>query len=621
MDGRNLDERINWGAIPQIAEVKLTCDEFTLTRTIKPTTTSHLLVGPNLKLTKKSEINDYIFKLWNIQSVNQLKDVFFAAQLKATELFDATDAVRLGMLSKLFGFDRLEKGRTAIYNVLSSTAIPTVNEERIFQLEDELAVLVDQTTKASDDFEKAEATVAEINFDKEEYDRVMAAPLDSQRDLLENELNDKRNLRYDLQREFDKVTVLTDAKQTLENQLKGFDAYHQYKEAEDSLLATLHSFDDGGPSAAAVYAAMQELDKRMLPILTEMKDLQKNLDVDANMCPLTGGAACIDFLRMHDPETIKARQDELKKQQEELLRDAQQLKDLLNERTEHELAASKVKAELDALQKNAPQIVDALTDEQLKELEGINDKLSVCEEQNPDKIAGAIKTCDQRISEIERQLAVATEAVTEDDKRHQQELFAKFTEASSKLSVASAKLQQLVDSSAATGKLLNGLRKDAKEAADIQHRADVLRLVRDILSRDQLQRVLLQSTIKRINAEIEVCAKIFSFPFHIRVEDNGSISFSTDDAEGKNVAFLSGGQKYVAAVIVRLAFSRVLRSKFPFVVLDEPSTCLDDNSREMLAELMAAMAHRAKDSGLCLLVPTHDQLIVDVSTKIVNTGD
>lgn len=621
IDGRNLDERINWGAAPAIAKVELDAGDFKVTRTIKPASVSHVLIYRDTKITKKAEVNEFIFNRWNVQTTSQLKDVFFAAQLKATELFDSTDAVRLGMLSKVFGFDRLEKGRTAIYNVLSNTQVPAVNEERIAQLQGELEDLNGKVEVALNDFNIAKQELLSVSFDQEEYDRVIAAPLDSQRSLLEQELQQKRELQAQLKDDYDRVAVLTDTKTKLEDQLRGSTAYKTFKAAEEALTHQIKDLDDGGPSAEAVYAALQELDKRRVPILTEMQELKKNLQFDGATCPLTQGAACIDLLRLHDKETIMRRQKELEAQLQELDSDAEQLKALLDERTQHGLVVAKVTAELEALVKSAPQMIEDLTDQQLKELEKVNEELAGCVESNMSVLQAKLQECNKRIHELEGLLSSETATVTEEQKKYQQDLFAKHTAAVSKLAIASNVLKGAKDAAANLGKMLASMLQDAEEAKDIQHRVSVLRTVRDILSRDQLQRVLLQSTIRRINKEIEVCAKIFSFPFTIRVADTGAISFSTDDADDKNVAFLSGGQKYVAAVIVRLAFSRVLRSTFPFVVLDEPSTCLDDNSREMLAELMAAMAKRSEESGLCLVVPTHDQLIVNVSNKIVNVGE
>lgn len=621
IDGRNLEERINWGAVPSVAKVEFDAGDFRVTRTIKPSSTSHLLVYHDAKITKKSEINDFIFRRWNIQSTSQLKDVFFAAQLKATELFDSTDAVRLGMLSKVFGFDKLEKGRTAIYNVLANTQVPSVNEERIRDIEEEIGSLRERESALASEFENANTALHSIGFDQVEYDRVMSAPLDSQLSLMSAELEQKRALNTKLCEEFEEVNALVTIKQALEKQLRGHDAYKTFKEEESKLISDLQALEDGGPSPEAIYAALQEVAKRRVPLLAKIQELQKSLEFDGSTCPLTGGAACIDFLRMHDPQTIMHKQEELKSMESELAQDEQQLKDLLADRLKNAEDKTKVSAAIDALRKAAPELIEKLTDTQLSELQRVSEDLGKHEQTDPVVLSTQVSACEKRIAELEKLLESADKVVTDLDKKNQQQLFQKFQQASARLSVATASLTQIKQSIKSETDILEGLKKDSEAAKEVQHRVEVLRAVRDIMSRDQLQRILLQSTIRKINKEIETCSGIFSFPFSIRVADTGAVSFSTDDADDKNVAFLSGGQKYVAAVIVRLAFSRVLRSTFPFVVLDEPSTCLDDNSREMLAELMAAMARRAVESGMCLVVPTHDQLIVNVSNKIVNVGE
>ena len=79
---------------------------------------------------------------------------------------------------------------------------------------------------------------------------------------------------------------------------------------------------------------------------------------------------------------------------------------------------------------------------------------------------------------------------------------------------------------------------------------------------------------------------------------------------------MSGGQKYVAAIITRIAFARVLSTRFPFMILDEPSICLDDGSRELLAAFMEALNNRFSKENKYLIVPTHDELILSKGRKI-----
>jgi len=75
---------------------------------------------------------------------------------------------------------------------------------------------------------------------------------------------------------------------------------------------------------------------------------------------------------------------------------------------------------------------------------------------------------------------------------------------------------------------------------------------------------------------------------------------------------LSGGQKQ------RVAIARALVNRPSLILADEPTAALDKKSGRDVVNLMQKMA---KDSGITILMVTHDNRILDVADRIVNLVD
>lgn len=82
---------------------------------------------------------------------------------------------------------------------------------------------------------------------------------------------------------------------------------------------------------------------------------------------------------------------------------------------------------------------------------------------------------------------------------------------------------------------------------------------------------------------------------------------------------LSGGQKYILAVANRCALADILGAKFPLMILDEPTTGLDDVNKEKMAELLQKVSVTLSGKGVSLVIPTHDEeLLVNANVIKVN---
>lgn len=630
IDGRNVVDRINWGSVDKKASVKLNAGVFSVTRTIKNSGVSHRLeLDDGTVLTKKGDVNERLFAIFNIENASVIKDVFFSAQLRATDLFDATESQRLTLLSRVFGFDRLEQCRAAIYKVLAETPVPVVNEETLAVLKDRVnsnKLKLEELNKQHDD---ASRQLQELNFDANRYLEVMAMPTDAERTAHVTALAKATKDIEDTEELFQKFDALAQKAEVLMNKLSEIIDYNDAKSKLQALEEELGELT-AGISLDNLNSAKASIAQQKLALENEIKELESRKDADRAVCPLTGGTPCIELLRKFDPELVAQELAAKREALETLTNDEQQLTTYFNQ------AVAAVQ-KTGAVQRSIDEQNNVLA-EHLKRLEALGigpdaDDKALLKELEAVGYCGdaAARHTELQTKREEAQRSIdfhsrwleehPSKAGISDEERtvlqDKKQTFEALNTTLSRLSFESQQTRKTLEDEDA---ILSKMQEDKERSRSFQHRADILREVRELMSKGQLQRLLLQTTIKSVNKEIDACARIFNFPYKLFIEESGSISFSSDDIDNADVKLLSGGQKYVAAIITRLAFGRVLRAAFPFVVLDEPSTCLDDNSRELLAGLLKALSDRAKQEKNYLIVPTHDELLVSAADATVHTN-
>jgi DNA repair exonuclease SbcCD ATPase subunit len=630
IDGRNVADRINWGSLEKRATVNLTSCDFSITRTIKPTGVSHLLEAVNgTVLTKKGDINAWLFSEFAVDNSGVLKDVFFAAQLKATDLFDATESQRLALLSKVFGFDKLESCRSAIYKVLADTPVPVVNEETIAVLVDRVKVNTEKYDTLIQQERSTALEISKLEFDANKYLEVVSMPTSAEHDVHQQALTDAQNELRHLDSEYASLKTTAEFAEKADAAIKVMKSYEKELEEREKLKKEIADLDTG-PSLEGLNRALADLLKQKVDVQNEIKELESRRDVDRGVCPLTGGTPCIELLRKFDPELVEQQLQTKREALAVLTADESQLNAFIQQTGESMRKLSEAQASLAQHEKLIQLCETSMAeakmdpDKDLSEYVALREELDFTEKdaQHFQELTTERSRLQGLIESHQKWLEThpSTGTVSKEELARWQELKQQFDALNSEFGRLQLETSQLHSTLESDKGLLAKMRDDQQRAQNFQHRADLLREVRELLSRGQLQRLLLQNTIRSVNKEIEACSKIFNFPYRLFIQESGSISFDSDDMTGADVKLLSGGQKYVAAIITRLAFGRVLRTEFPFVVLDEPSTCLDDHSRELLACLLKALGDRAKQEGTYLLVPTHDELLVGAADKVIHTN-
>lgn len=624
IDGRNVAERINWGALDGKAVVRLTTDDFTVERTIKSSGVSHNLKCGDTVLTKKADINAFLFSRWNLDNTGVLKDVFFAAQLHATDLFDATDAARLAMLAKVFGLDKLEQCRASILKVLAETPAPTISVEVLAAAEERVAGDESQvnTTKAA--YYKAKLALEQDGFDEEAWKIASEVPLDTTANYHRESLKSAEEYLEKMVPVLEKEQHDLERYDAADNYLSWLKEQASRAETAARIEEELKQLSVGGPSIQSFNKALDEALRRRASLASEYKSLQQRSTDELKVCPLTQGPPCIELIRAHDPELVKSQLEEKRKSLKALDDDIEQLEALIADQTHTMerraslLAAKKMHDEYIVPSVEIPEGLEgASIDDVQMFLNSFEDILTLrtdCDDLKK-HVSEARAIAKQSKEWLEQHAGEKTQTKEEYDKL--QAAYMQHWQLSKEVTDLAVQADAYEATLRKDKQMLDQLRAEKKRCELFQRKCELLRTVRELLSKGQLQRALLKSTIEQLNKEVLVCSKLLGFKYPLFITDTGAIRFIGEHESEADVKALSGGQKYAAAILLRLAFSRVIQSTLPFIVLDEPSTCLDVPSRQLLATLLTALHERNRKSGGYLVVPTHDELLVSATDQVV----
>jgi exonuclease SbcC len=128
-----------------------------------------------------------------------------------------------------------------------------------------------------------------------------------------------------------------------------------------------------------------------------------------------------------------------------------------------------------------------------------------------------------------------------------------------------------------------------------------------------VQRELRENSKPQIELETNNIFNDFNFDYdNIHLDENYEISINKSN-ETLNVSMLSGGEKIVVALALRLAIAKVIsKQKNQLLILDEPTVHLDEERKLELIEIL-----RDADIADQMLIVTHDPDLMGISENVV----
>ena len=157
------------------------------------------------------------------------------------------------------------------------------------------------------------------------------------------------------------------------------------------------------------------------------------------------------------------------------------------------------------------------------------------------------------------------------------------------------------------------LEKLENEQVALNDYITLLNKIREMYGKDGVQRDLRENSKPQIELETNNIFNDFNFDYdNINLDENYEITITKSD-EILNVSMLSGGEKIVIALALRLAIAKVIsKQKNELLILDEPTVHLDEERKLELIEIL-----RDTDIAPQMLIVTHDSELIGITENII----
>ena len=136
--------------------------------------------------------------------------------------------------------------------------------------------------------------------------------------------------------------------------------------------------------------------------------------------------------------------------------------------------------------------------------------------------------------------------------------------------------------------------------------------IREIYGKDGIQSDLRRAVRPKIEKRTQKIFDEFGFDYsEVTLDDDYEITI-TRQSETLTTKQLSGGEKIVIALALRLAIARILSNRNKLLILDEPTIHLDSERKENLLYIIQKTSIVSQ-----MLVITHDEEMESLSDNII----
>ena len=144
----------------------------------------------------------------------------------------------------------------------------------------------------------------------------------------------------------------------------------------------------------------------------------------------------------------------------------------------------------------------------------------------------------------------------------------------------------------------------------------VLNRIRDAYGKDGIQKMIRARARPLLERSTRDLFERFNLAYSdIKIDDDYNISVLGSAGE-QDIDQISGGERVALAIAFRLAIAQVLSGKIETIIMDEPTTHLDEQRRKELVNILSSFF---RDGGRIIpqmLIITHHPEIEDVADTI-----
>lgn len=605
-----------------------------------------------LKAKSVSAVNTEMARILGVPD-RTVKDIVFVMQGAIEEILFERPAERAKKFQGLFGTENAERLRDLLLQEIG--ALPTGDvDERMEQVQKELDNEVDpQLRELTAD--KAQVEEALRGFDRDVREAVVAKyeTADSiERQL--NALNDRINtLRASVASERARAAAATREADELSGEV---DKLRDRADASRARLASLDSIRRAHETHERLRAEAAELEealRRPAPV-----------DPGVDEGQLTGGFEALDTVRaalapkrafvaafkggegtpkcptclqdVHDAGKIAAQFETEVVQKEIELRQAGE-----------KLTAARAAVEEF---KRATQVDVAEKDGARKRLQHIHGTLSTLgvtsyDAAEADNLQGIVAEYDTKLAELNRrrddqarlaegifagegELRTLTEQQvslqgqlqdrpTVDRYNSAKQALEMVSRAEAELANLEGQLLQLQRRRASILEELERLRGRGEKLEAVKTYKTLCERARTLFHRDHLPQMVTHAFLAGLNTKIAEYLKLFGAAFACDIKDDLSVVCSFPGTGEQAADRLSGGQRVVLGAF-RFAIYNLFAGELGFMVLDEPTAFLDDDRIQSVVEVMQAVRRYAHQTGMQLVVITHEPELATAFDHVVH---
>lgn len=171
------------------------------------------------------------------------------------------------------------------------------------------------------------------------------------------------------------------------------------------------------------------------------------------------------------------------------------------------------------------------------------------------------------------------------------------------------------------------LRERQRAGDALRAKLSVLGDVRDWFSYRNGPRVLTRSVMSALTDSVNSYLDKFGSVFTVEAADEG-MGFKVRFVDGRaapepppDASMLSGGQKIALAVAFRFAVYTLFSDKLGLLSLDEPTAYLDAETIGRFGDLLQRISQIARNSGLQVLMATHESSLAPVFDQTIQIGE
>ena len=144
----------------------------------------------------------------------------------------------------------------------------------------------------------------------------------------------------------------------------------------------------------------------------------------------------------------------------------------------------------------------------------------------------------------------------------------------------------------------------------------VLNRIRDAYGKDGIQKMIRARARPLLERSTRDLFERFNLAYSdIKIDDDYNISVLGSAGE-QDIDQISGGERVALAIALRLAIAQVLSGKIETIIMDEPTTHLDEQRRKELVNILSSFFKEGGRIIPQMLIITHHPEIEDVADTI-----